>query len=120
MRAKTVINLSRGGEDAEGVTVALLVGTSALARGGEVATFLTKEAVRVALGGYSEGIPSPGAPPIAALLREYLDGGGRLFACPISFHARQLHEDELIDGAELAGATPLWRWIGEGATVFSY
>ena len=30
------------------------------------------------------------------------------------------HEDGLVGNAKLAGATPLWEWIGDGATVFSY
>jgi hypothetical protein len=28
--------------------------------------------------------------------------------------------DDLVDHAQLGGATPLWQWIGDGATVFSY
>jgi len=39
---------------------------------------------------------------------------------PICFKARRLDEDSLVPNARLAGATPLWEWIGEGATVFSY
>jgi hypothetical protein len=26
----------------------------------------------------------------------------------------------LVSNARLAGATPLWEWVGESATVFSY
>lgn len=41
--------------------------------------------------------------------------------CPICFNARKLSEEHLPENARLAGATPLWDWIGEGhATVFSY
>jgi hypothetical protein len=31
-----------------------------------------------------------------------------------------LDEGELVANARLAGATPLWEWIGDDATVFSY
>ena len=34
--------------------------------------------------------------------------------------ARLAGEDDLIESAQLGGATPLWRWIDEGATAFSY
>lgn len=47
-------------------------------------------------------------------------GGGELLVCPICFNARKLDEGSLVPNARLAGATPLWEWIGEGATVFSY
>ena len=51
----------------------------------------------------------------------YADGGGELLVCPICFNARKLDEGSLVANARLAGATPLWEWIGdEHATVFSY
>ena len=41
--------------------------------------------------------------------------------CPICFAARKLDDGELTPNARLAGATPLWQWIGsEPATTFSY
>jgi hypothetical protein len=41
-------------------------------------------------------------------------------SCPICLQARKLDKDALLANAELGGATPLWNWIGHGATVFSY
>ena len=40
--------------------------------------------------------------------------------CPICFNAKKLDEAQLVSNARLAGAIPLWEWIGDGATVFSY
>ncbi len=117
---KAVINLTCGHEDADKVTVAFLVATAALTAGKRVTMFLTKEAVRLALPGYADAIESAGAPPVQRLFEQYRDGGGELFVCPICFNARALAEDALVDHARLAGATPLWEWIGDGATVFSY
>lgn len=120
MDDKTVINLTSGHEDAERVTTAFLVGTAALASGREVTMFLTKEAVRLALPGYADAVEVAGAPPVSRLFEQYKDGGGELFVCPICFEGRNLNEDDLVDNSKLAGATPLWEWIGEGATVFSF
>jgi predicted peroxiredoxin len=117
---KVVINLATGLEDAERVTVALLVAGAAVDRGKQVAMFLTKEAVRLALPGYAEAVACDGCPPLGRLLEQYANGGGQMLVCPICFSARKLDEDALIDGAQLGGATPLWEWIGDGATVFSY
>jgi predicted peroxiredoxin len=117
---KVVINLMTGHEDADKVTVAFLVATAALTKGKQVAMFLTKEAVRLGLPGYADAIESAGAPPVARLFEQYADGGGELLVCPICFSARALDESGLVANARLAGATPLWDWIGEGATVFSY
>jgi predicted peroxiredoxin len=118
---KVVINLATGLEDAERVTVAFLVGGAAAEQGKEVAMFLTKEAVRLASPGYGEAVACEGCPPLARLLQQYADNGGQLLVCPICFQARKLDEDALVPNARLAGATPLWEWIGsEPATVFSY
>lgn len=117
---KAVINLATGHEDAERVLIAFLVGTAALDQGKDVVMFLTKEAVRLGLPGYAEAIEVAGAPPVSKLFGQFADGGGELYVCPICFNARALDEGALVGNAKLAGATPLWEWIGEGATVFSY
>jgi len=117
---KVVINLATGMEDAERVTVAFLVGSAAVEKGKQVAMFLTKEAVRLGLPGYAEATACDGCPPLSRLFQQYIDGGGELLVCPICFNARQLDEASLVKNARLAGASPLWDWIGDGATVFSY
>jgi predicted peroxiredoxin len=118
---KVLINLATGLEDAERVTVALLVATAALASGKQVAIWLTKEAVRLALPGYAQGTACDGCPPVPKLLDQFAEGGGELLPCPICFNTRKLSEGDLLPNARLTGATPLWEWIGDSSpTVFSY
>jgi hypothetical protein len=62
-----------------------------------------------------------GCPPLAELVKRYEAAGGRYYACPICFNAKQLSPEALIAGAELQGTVPMWAWIGdEAATTFSY
>src|SRR3954447_16735984 len=103
---KVVINLATGLEDAERVTVAFLVGTAALDAGKQVAMFLTKEAIRLPLGGAASGPACDGCPPLERLAQQFADGGGELLVCPICFNARKLNESDLLGNARLAGATP--------------
>jgi predicted peroxiredoxin len=117
---KVLINLATGLEDGERVTIALLVATAAQGAGKQVSIWLTKEAVRLALPGFAEGVACDGCPPLPRLIEQYADAGGELLTCPICFNARKLSEDELAPNARMVGATPLWEWIGAGATVFSY
>lgn len=118
--AKVVVNLATGLEDAERVTVAFLVGGAAAEQGKHVTMFLTKEAVRLGLPGYATAVACDGCPPLEKLFEQFAANGGRLLVCPICFEARKLDKDALVANAELGGATPLWNWIGDGATVFSY
>jgi predicted peroxiredoxin len=120
MSEKVVVNLATGLEDAERVTVAFLVAGAALDKGKRVAMFLTKEAVRLALDGQAEATACDGCPPLSTLFQQYADGGGELLVCPICFNSRKLDDGALVQNARIAGATPLWEWIGDGATVFSY
>ena len=118
---KVVINLATGLEDPERVMIALLVGGAAAEQGKQVAMFLTKEAVRLAVPGVAVGVACDGCPPIERLCKQYADNGGELLVCPICFNSRKLDESNLVGNARLAGATPLWEWIGdEPVTVFSY
>jgi predicted peroxiredoxin len=117
---KVVVNLATGLEDAERVTVAFLVAGAAVEQGKQVAMFLTKDVVRLALPGEAEGIACDGCPPLERLFQQYADGGGELLVCPVCFSARHLDDANLVPNARIAGATPLWEWIGDGATVFSY
>ena len=116
-----VINLATGLEDPERVTVAFLVAGAAVDKGKRVAMFLTKDAVRLGLPGHAEGVACDGCPPLERLFEQFSSGGGELLVCPICFSARELDDGDLVANARLAGATPLWEWIGdESAAVFSY
>ena len=118
---KVVINLATGLEDAERVIVAFLVGNAALEHGKQVAMLLTKEAVRLVLPGVATGVACEGCPPLERVFAQYAENGGALLACPFCFQTRKLDESQLVGNARIAGATPLWDWIGdEAATVFSY
>jgi predicted peroxiredoxin len=120
MTNRAVISLSTGLEDPEKVTVAYLVAVGAAESGRPTLMFLTKEAVRLALEGTATGVACDGCPPIADLLRRYEAAGGRYFVCPVCFNAKQLDSATLIPGAEIQGTVPMWEWIGDGATTFSY
>jgi predicted peroxiredoxin len=118
---KVVVNLATGMEDPERVLIAFLVGGAAAEQGKQVAMFLTKEAVRLAVPGVTVGVVCDGCPPLERLFEQFAAAGGELLVCPICFNARKLEESSLVGNARLAGATPLWEWVGdEAASVFSY
>lgn len=120
MPDKAVVSLTTGLEDPERVTVALLVAVGAAETGRSTLMFLTKEAVRLAVEGVAVGTACEGCPPIADLIVRYQVAGGRFLVCPICVDAKGLRESTWIGGAEIGGTIPLWEWIGDGATTFSY
>ena len=83
--------------------------------------FLTKEAVRLATPGVAVGVACEGCPPLPQIFEQFAEKGGELLACPFCVSSRGVDEANLVANARIAGATPLWQWIGdEPATVFSY
>jgi predicted peroxiredoxin len=118
---KVIVNLATGLEDPERVTVAFLVAGAALDKGKQVAMFLTKEAVRLATPGVAVGVACDGCPPLPKIFDQFAEKGGELFACPFCVNSRAIDDSNLVANARIAGATPLWEWIGDDdATVFSY
>lgn len=120
MTNRAAISLSTGLEDAERVTVALLVAVGAAESGRPTLTFLTKEAVRLVVEGVATGTACEGCPSIPDLLDRYTAAGGEFLVCPICFNAKKLDDASLIPKATLGGTVQLWDWIGDGATTFSY
>ena len=118
--SRAAISLTTGLEDPEKVTVALLVAVGAVETGRETLVFLTKEAVRLATGNIATGQACEGCPPIPELMKRFEAAGGEFLVCPICFNARLLDEDTLLSNARIGGTIPLWEWIGDGATTFSY
>lgn len=117
---KAAISLTTGLEDPEKVTVAFLVAVGAAESGRPTLMFMTKEAVRLAISDVAIGTACEGCPPLADLVKRYQAAGGQFLVCPICFTARGLDESQLIASAEIGGTVPMWEWIGEGATTFSY
>ncbi len=117
---KVLINLATGMEDGERVLVAFLVATAAQGQGKEVVVWATKDAVRLGLPGEMQGVVCKDCPPLERLAEQFAGAGGELWLCPICLSARDLGDAETIANAKVAGATPMWEWIGDGATVYSY
>ena len=117
---KVVIGQTHGDNDPEAVLIGYLLGVEALRAGKQALMWLTKDAVHIATAGYSDAITVEGAPSIAALHAEYIDRGGRFFACPVCVKSRGLEDAEWVKGAEVKGAPSLYEFTAGGALTFNY
>jgi predicted peroxiredoxin len=117
---RVVVGCTHGEEDPDRVVVAYLTAGAALDQGKDVVMWLTSEGVRLALRGYVDPIRADLDPPVKRVHDQFIEKGGQFYVCPICFKERELDEAELVDNAELKGATPLMEFAGEGATTFTY
>ena len=118
--SKVVIGQTHGSDDAESVLIGYLLGVEALRAGKEVVMWLTKDGIHIATDGYSDGLSVPGAPLIKDLHSEYVEKGGRFFACPVCVKTRGLESAAWVKGAEVKGAPSLYEFTQGGALVFNY
>jgi predicted peroxiredoxin len=117
---RVIVGCTHGDEDPDRVIVAYLTAVAALDQGKEAVMWLTVDGVRLGLRGYADGIRVGMDPPVERVHAQFIEKGGLFYVCPICFKERDLDDQELVEGAELKGATPLMEFAGEGATTFTY
>ena len=117
---RVIVGCAHGEENPDAVVVSYLTAGAALDQGKEVVMWLSSEGVRLALGGYIDPIRANQEPPVKRVHDQFIEKGGRFYVCPVCFKDRELDETDLVDNAELRGATPLMEFAAEGAMTFTY
>ena len=117
---KVVIGQTHGLDDPESVLIGYLMGVEALRKDKQVVMWLTKDGVNLATSGFAATVEVPGAPSVLDLHTEYVERGGRFFACPICVKTRGLEDAEWVDTAEVKGAPSLFEFTEGGALTFTY
>ncbi len=100
-----LVTLTQHERDANNVTIAFTMGLKAVKDGYDVELILLSDAVHLASKGYGDKIDI-GAPfePVAKLIKEYLQAGGRLDVCSACMQHNGVREDSLIEGSKIISA----------------
>ena len=117
---KVVIGLTHADDDAESVLICYLLGVEALRAGKQALMWLTKDGIKVATDGFAATVNVPNAPAIADLHTEYVEKGGRFYACPVCVKTRGMEDAVWTKGAEVKGAPSVYEFAEGGALTFSY
>ena len=117
---RVIVGCAHGEENPDAVVVSYLTAGAALDQGKEVVMWLSSEGVRLALRGYIDPIRANQEPPVKRVHDQFIEKGGRFYVCPVCFKDRELDETDLVDNAELKGATPLMEFAAAGAMTFTY
>ena len=117
---KIMINNTCGKEAVERASLAFVVAKTALNAGQEAIVLLTIEGVRVATKGYLDGQQAEGFDPLSKLVREFIDAGGHVWVCGACAKPRKITASDLVQGAEIVGATTAVEAMVNGAQTLSF
>ncbi|HYD07407.1 MAG TPA: DsrE family protein [Reyranella sp.] len=116
---KLVVLLTKG-IDSELSSVALTIACGGLTAGLKVSIFLTSTGIDlVRKGGHAMTQVAP-LQPIAALVQDFQQRGGVIWACPPCVKSRGYEQKDLIDGVVIVGASAMHEQIKQGAATLSF
>src|SRR5512133_1084305 len=120
MAGKLCVSITHAKNDPDKATVGFVVANAAVASAQETLVFLSTDAVRIAVQGYSEEIHEEGFAPLGELLSGFAKAGGRIYVCSPCFKKRGLDEKALVEGATIVGGAKVVEFLAAGAACISY
>ncbi|MEL6201192.1 MAG: DsrE family protein [Pseudomonadota bacterium] len=111
-----LVNSSFGPTDLERATVPFILACAAANRGAARA-FLTGDALNLVVKGRANGLTAPGYTPVAELVSEFVEKGGIIWVCKVCASVMNITQDDLIEGAEIAGAPNSMDFLEAGGKV---
>ena len=96
--------VTSGPENPEMATIPFVMSTAAQASDVEVVMGFQGNGSMLMIKCMSDHVFAQGFPKLSELIEIYVEAGGKLYVCGPCVGARQVNEDELIDGASIVGA----------------
>ena len=101
---KLLILITHGADEAEQVTMPMVMAVGALASEVDVVVGLQEAGVELAVKGAAERVAAAGYPTLSKLMADYRELGGQLLACPLGIDGRGIDRDTLVENAEVVAA----------------
>ena len=114
-----IIVMTKGIND-ELSSVGLTLANGAMTAEMNVGVFLTSNAIDLVRRGGVDHTQVHPMEPLKALLHDFIDRGGKVWACPPCTNARGYDQSSLIDGVEISGASVIFERIKAGASTLSF
>lgn len=115
-----LISLASSHENTDRATLAFVVAAAAAAAGQETTVFVSADGAWLGKRGEAEKIHEEGFAPLAELMAGFVDAGGKIIVCAPCAKKRGITEDNLVDGAVIAGGAAVVAILAGGAATLSY
>ncbi len=101
---KIVYIVTHSGEDPERASLPFMLANAALVMDVQATVVLQGNGVYLGKKGYAVHVNSPEAPPLQKLMDDFLEAGGKVLVCVPCCKARNIAEEDLIEGAKFTAA----------------
>lgn len=121
MPEKIVFMATHGPDHPEHVTIPFVMAVAALASDVEAVIGLQADGVELAVTGRADAVAADGFPPLAKLMADYSELGGKLLVCNPCLKARGIDAaTQLMDNAEVVAAARFIAEITSAKNVLTY
>jgi predicted peroxiredoxin len=119
---KNLYIATHAGENPEKAAMPFVMANAALAMDVKATVVLQGNGVYLARKGYVDNmLPAGGFPPLAKLIKDFFEQGGKLLVCVPCIKERKINEaTDLIEGAQTTAAGALNIEAMESKAVFTY
>ncbi len=117
---KSLVVVITHGTDHELSSVAFTIANGGITAGLKVHVFLTSAGVDLVRKRAIDTTQVAPLDPLAALVKDFLQRGGTLWACTPCVKARGYTQDDLIAGTIITGASVLHEQLKSGAATLSF
>jgi len=118
---KLVILVLHSPDDPEVATIPFVLAVAAMASDVEVVVGLQGRGVELAVKGAADSVQARGFPPLAKLLDDYRELGGRLLLCGPCVNGRDIDaSSQLVENAEVVAAARFVAEITSATNALTY
>ena len=117
---KIVIISTVGKENPEKATLPFVLATAAQATDVEVTVILQADSVMLAKKGEADNVKAGSLLPLKELLDTFIELKGNLFLCSPCLKARNIKEEEIIEGSQIIAAGTVVTEVLSATSVVTY
>jgi predicted peroxiredoxin len=118
-QSKYLFTLTTFDADPDRVATPLVLANSALAGGADVLLWLALDGVHLGRKGAADALMPRSFPPVAQLLKTFIENGGRIGLCPPCAKTHGVTDDNRVQNSEWLGAAAVLD-AGRGRQAFSF
>jgi predicted peroxiredoxin len=118
--SRDLVVMISSGIDHEKSSVGFTIACGGITAGLRVCVFLTSAGVDLVRKNGTDLTQVAPLDPLRTLIRDFMERGGKIWACPPCVKTRGYSQDDLLPGVEIVGASAMHALILQGAATLSF